>query len=174
MRWSEGLLLRSRIIAKAASFVKNTRFQPYFAMQVGSGVFCLVFPTARGQNPSTIFRCSTQPAGNCRRLTHSVVKQPLRPGREHMARGKPARPSAGRIQPVYDLRKVGERPGQPVDLGGEDPAHKIGLDIREQALQRAPGQPAVIAAGRHQRPALGLSIERGEVLIEPPSDDLRV
>ena len=42
---------------------------------------------------------------------------------------------AGRLEPLDELRKVGEGTGQPVDLVDHDLVDETGIDVVEQALQ---------------------------------------
>ena len=93
---------------------------------------------------------------------------------------------------IYDLGKIGERAGQPVDL--VDGLGVVDLsrgDIVEQLLQRRPidrraGEPDVIINRTPAHPAFGplavdegladfaLCLQRIEFRVEPFSEDLRV
>jgi hypothetical protein len=60
---------------------------------------------------------------------------------------------------IYDLGKIGERAGQPIDLGDDQGVDSSRGDIVEQLLQRRPidrrdGEPDVITPrGRHTQPS---------------------
>ena len=63
------------------------------------------------------------------------------------------------IEDLDQPGKIGERPGQPVDLVDDDDVDPAGPDVGEQALQRRPlhvaaREPAIIVAGPGQYPAL--------------------
>ena len=87
------------------------------------------------------------------------------------------------VEYFHDLGKIGERPGQAIDLVDDDHVDLAILDILEKPLQGgtlhgAARQPAVIVTGRKGDPAfvllagdirlarLALGVERVEVLFE--------
>ena len=89
-----------------------------------------------------------------------------------------------RMRCLDQTGKIGERPGQPVDLVDDDDVDPSSANIGEQALQSRPlhiatGEPAVVIAGSRRCPALvllaadvglagfALSSERVEFLVEP-------
>ena len=71
------------------------------------------------------------------------------------------------IEQLHQLGKIGQGPGQPVDLVDDHDIDPAGPDFGQEALegravQGAPGYPAVVIAVRHQPPALvGLALYIG-------------
>ena len=71
------------------------------------------------------------------------------------------------LEDVDQLGKVGERPGQPVNLVADDGVNPAGLDIADQplqrrALQRAAAVPAIVVAVVQGEPAfMALAVDVG-------------
>src|SRR5437773_2661721 len=120
----------------------------------------------------------------------------LRKGQQHIERQPPHRACGVELLGYRDERhtlgvedldqpgKIGERPGQAVDLVDDHDVDPASLDVGEQALQRWPldvatREPAIVVAGSGQYPALvtlaadvglagfALRLERVELLLEP-------
>ena len=64
-----------------------------------------------------------------------MERQPPHAGRGVEGLGHRDEARAGGVEPVDDLRKAGEGPGQPVELVDHDPVDETGIDVGEQALQ---------------------------------------
>ena len=64
-----------------------------------------------------------------------MQRQSSHAGRGVEGLGHRDKPGAGRVEPVDELRKVGEGTGQSVDLVDHNPVDETGIDVVEQALQ---------------------------------------
>src|SRR5215472_6807517 len=66
---------------------------------------------------------------------------------------------SSRVEDLDDLRKIGERAGQPVDLVDDDRIDPTRCDVGEQPLQSRPihrraGEPAIVITNGKANPAL--------------------
>ena len=88
-----------------------------------------------------------------------MQRQSSHAGRGVEGLGHRDKPGAGRVEPVDELRKVGEGTGQSVDLVDHNPVDETGIDVGEQALQAralqgSSREPRVLVDSWQQHPAL--------------------
>ena len=80
-------------------------------------------------------RSAVTSRSNCAKDSSNMQRQSSHAGRGVEGLGHRDKPGAGRVEPVDELRKVGEGTGQSVDLVDHNPIDETCIDVVEQALQ---------------------------------------